>query len=70
MLVSGPCQIETRDHAFRLAEALAGGGSFLFRQLSEHVGSTDDEALATTLWELVDRGITPLALPIPGSDPA
>ena len=38
-------------------EALAGGGSFLFRQLSEHVGSTDDEALATTLWELVDRGL-------------
>ena len=38
-------------------KALASGGSFLFRQLSEHVGSTDDEALATTLWELVDRGL-------------
>ncbi len=39
-----------------LLDALAGGGAHFFRGLSDQVGSTDDEALTTTLWELVWGG--------------
>jgi ATP-dependent Lhr-like helicase len=39
-----------------VAEALAGGGAFLFRQLAEAVGSDDDSALALALWDLVWAG--------------
>ncbi|QGX08274.1 ATP-dependent helicase [Janibacter melonis] len=38
-------------------EALDGGGSFLFRRLSDEVASIDDEALADVLWDLVWRGL-------------
>ncbi len=37
-------------------DALAGGGAYFFRTLSDQVGSTDDPALATTLWDLVWSG--------------
>ena len=37
-------------------DALAGGGAHFFRTLSDAVGSTDDTALATTLWHLVWSG--------------
>ncbi|MGL5850796.1 MAG: DNA glycosylase AlkZ-like family protein, partial [Phycicoccus sp.] len=37
-------------------DTLAGGGAHFFRGLSDQVGSTDDEALATTLWDLVWAG--------------
>ncbi len=37
-------------------EALAGGGAFFFRQLSDAVGSTDDAALTGVLWDLVWSG--------------
>ena len=37
-------------------DALAGGGAHFFRTLSEQVASTDDQALATTLWDLVWSG--------------
>ncbi len=36
--------------------ALAGGGAFFFRRLSDVVESTDDEALVTALWDLVWSG--------------
>ena len=36
--------------------ALAPGGAWFFRQLSESVGSTDDQALAAALWDLVWAG--------------
>ena len=39
-----------------ILSALAGGGAYFFRTLSEAVGSTDDEALVTDLWELVWAG--------------
>jgi ATP-dependent Lhr-like helicase len=38
-------------------DALAGGGAYFFRSLSEAVGSTDDTALTQTLWELVWAGL-------------
>jgi ATP-dependent Lhr-like helicase len=37
-------------------EALAGGGAYFFRQLSQAIGSMDDSALATALWDLVWAG--------------
>jgi ATP-dependent Lhr-like helicase len=37
--------------------ALGTGGGFFFRQLSDAVGSQDDTALITTLWELVWAGL-------------
>ncbi len=37
-------------------EALAGGGAFFFRALADAVGSTDDVALASALWDLVWAG--------------
>jgi ATP-dependent Lhr-like helicase len=36
--------------------ALGGGGAFFFRQLSDALGSTDDAALVTALWDLVWAG--------------
>ncbi|MFY0407700.1 Lhr family ATP-dependent helicase, partial [Solicola sp. PLA-1-18] len=37
-------------------EAMAGGGAYFFRTLSDAVGSTDDQALAAALWQLVWAG--------------
>ncbi len=39
-----------------LLDALAGGGAFFFRILSDAAGSTDDAALADALWDLVWAG--------------
>jgi len=44
------------DLAGRVVGALAGGGAYFFRQLSQAVGSTDDDALHTALWDLVWSG--------------
>jgi ATP-dependent Lhr-like helicase len=37
--------------------ALAGGGAYFFRQLSDAVGSLDDDALSAALWDLVWAGL-------------
>ncbi|WP_243062328.1 DEAD/DEAH box helicase [Humibacter sp. RRB41] len=37
--------------------ALGAGGAFFFRQLSDAVGSLDDAALTTALWDLVWAGL-------------
>ena len=57
----------TEEHEAVL-EALTGGGSYLFRQLSDQVGSTDDEGLADLLWELAWRGLVTgdTAVPVRG----
>ena len=44
------------EDALAVLDALAGGGAHFFRTLADRVGSTDDEALAATLWELVWAG--------------
>jgi len=44
------------DPAARVADVLAGGGGFFFRQLGDAIGSTDDKALHTALWGLVWAG--------------
>ncbi|MET0998404.1 MAG: helicase-related protein, partial [Marmoricola sp.] len=43
------------DHEAAL-EALAGGGAFFFRQLATAVGTSDDKALSTALWDLAWSG--------------
>ena len=37
----------------KILDALTPGGAWFFRQLAESVGSTDDRALSSALWELV-----------------
>ncbi len=39
-----------------VVEALAGGGAYFFRQLSDTAGATDDTALEAALWDLVWGG--------------
>jgi ATP-dependent Lhr-like helicase len=37
-------------------DVLAGGGGYFFRQLSDAVGSTDDQALSAVIWDLAWAG--------------
>lgn len=48
-----PSATETTELQREVLAALAGGGAFFFRQLSDAVGSTDDQGLATAIWDLV-----------------
>ena len=41
---------------YALLEALAGGGAYFFRQLSDAAGATDDGAAQQALWDLVWAG--------------
>ena len=41
---------------YAILEALAGGGAYFFRQLSDAAGSTDDKAMEQALWDLVWAG--------------
>ena len=57
---SAPVTLPGPDPELELAEmhravldALAGGGAYFFRALSDRVGSTSDDALADALWDLV-----------------
>lgn len=47
---------ELGDLHHAVLDALAGGGAYFFRSLSDAVGSTDDEGLAQVLWDLVWSG--------------
>ncbi len=47
---------ETTELQRDVLGALAGGGAYFFRQLAQAVGSTDDTALTTALWDLVWAG--------------
>jgi ATP-dependent Lhr-like helicase len=47
---------ETTELQRDVLGALAGGGAYFFRQLGQAVGSTDDKALTTALWDLVWAG--------------
>ena len=44
------------EQGLAVLDALAGGGAHFFRTLSDQVGSTDDEALSSTVWGLVWAG--------------
>jgi len=51
-----PAGDETTELQRDVLGALAGGGAYFFRQLGQAVGSTDDQALTTALWDLVWAG--------------
>ncbi|OIH99454.1 MULTISPECIES: ATP-dependent helicase [unclassified Curtobacterium] len=51
-----PSGDETTELQRDVLGALAGGGAYFFRQLGQAVGSTDDKALTTALWDLVWAG--------------
>ncbi|MFD4468430.1 ATP-dependent helicase [Rhodococcus sp. NPDC058505] len=51
-----PQDIDLTDLHRGILDALATGGAFFFRTLSDHVGSTDDAGLVAALWELVWAG--------------
>jgi len=51
-----PAGGETDELQREVLAALAGGGAYFFRQLSDAVGSTDDESLVTAIWDLVWAG--------------
>ncbi len=56
-----PAELEGADATYgelhrQVLEALAGGGAYFFRQLSDAVGATDDQALHAVLWDLVWSG--------------
>ncbi len=49
-------ELELTDQHQRVLAALAAGGGYFFRQLSDAVESTDDQALTAVLWDLVWAG--------------
>ena len=51
-----PEMVESSPLHRSIHDALAGGGAFFFRQLSDAVASTDDQALTSALWDLVWAG--------------
>ncbi len=53
--LSGPDAVFGDLHR-QVLDALSGGGAYFFRQLSDAVGATDDQALHTALWDLVWSG--------------
>ncbi|WP_299034905.1 DEAD/DEAH box helicase [uncultured Pseudokineococcus sp.] len=48
--------LELTDDHRAVLDALDGGGAYFFRALADAVGSSDDEALADVLWDLVWDG--------------
>jgi ATP-dependent Lhr-like helicase len=49
-------ELELADRHEQVLEVLGGGGGYFFRQLSDAVGSTDDQLLTSTIWDLVWAG--------------
>ena len=56
LTLSPPGELELTPLHEAVLDALAGGGAFFFRTLSDAVGSTDDEAMVAALWDLVWAG--------------
>jgi ATP-dependent Lhr-like helicase len=52
-----PDEIELSPLEQEVLASLGGGGAYFFRQLSDTVGSTDDQALQSALWNLVWAGL-------------
>ncbi|RIJ01734.1 ATP-dependent helicase, partial [Clavibacter michiganensis subsp. insidiosus] len=48
---------DTDELQREILTTLGTGGGYFFRQLSDAVGSTDDKALVTALWDLVWAGL-------------
>ncbi len=56
LTLPAPLPFEHGELHQSVLDALAPGGAWFFRQLSEAVGATDDTALSAALWELVWAG--------------
>ncbi|MHA7985399.1 Lhr family ATP-dependent helicase [Rathayibacter sp. CAU 1779] len=52
-----PPEHSTDELQREVLSALGAGGAFFFRQLADAVGSLEDDALATALWDLVWAGL-------------
>jgi ATP-dependent Lhr-like helicase len=57
LTMSPPPEHATDELQREVLSALGAGGAFFFRQLSDAVGSLDDAALTTALWDLVWAGL-------------
>jgi ATP-dependent Lhr-like helicase len=55
-LAAPSSDLELSAHHRQVLDALAGGGAFFFRTLSESVAISDDEELARVLWDLTWSG--------------
>ncbi|HEY8653537.1 MAG TPA: crosslink repair DNA glycosylase YcaQ family protein, partial [Dermatophilaceae bacterium] len=49
-------ELDLTDLHHNVLDALAGGGAFFFRTLSDAVASTDDQSLTGVLWDLIWAG--------------
>ena len=49
-------ELELTDQHAKVLDVLSGGGAYFFRQLSDAVGSTDDQQLAAVMWDLAWAG--------------
>ncbi|GGG13045.1 DEAD/DEAH box helicase [Rhodococcoides trifolii] len=56
LTLTEPPDAELTDVQERILGALAGGGAYFFRQLSDSVQSIDDDAVVAALWDLVWTG--------------
>ncbi len=76
LTLPAPAPFEHSEVHQAVLDALAPGGAWFFRQLSDAVGSTDDADLAGVLWELVWAGrigndtLAPLRALTGGGSPA
>ncbi len=57
LTMAPPPEHATDELQREVLAALGAGGAFFFRQLSDAVGSLDDTALTTALWDLVWAGL-------------
>ncbi|GAB3609224.1 ATP-dependent helicase [Humibacter ginsengiterrae] len=57
LTMAPPPEHATDELQREVLSALGAGGAFFFRQLSDAVGSLDDAALTTALWDLVWAGL-------------
>ncbi|MCD5353930.1 DEAD/DEAH box helicase [Kineosporia mesophila] len=55
-LAAPDAEFEPEEKHLAVLDALAGGGAYFFRALSDAVASTDDQQLTQTLWDLVWAG--------------
>ncbi|MDJ0361674.1 ATP-dependent helicase [Rhodococcus sp. H29-C3] len=53
LTLAPPAESDLSELQLRVLDAVAAGGAYFFRQLSDTVGSTDDDSLHAALWELV-----------------
>ncbi|MEA2453173.1 MAG: ATP-dependent helicase Lhr and Lhr-like helicase [Actinomycetota bacterium] len=56
LLLPQPTITELSPTAIKIADALGNGGAMFFRQIADATGSTDDQELLLSLWELVWAG--------------